>query len=156
MLDSLWPHGLQHTRLPWPTPRACSNSCPSSLWFYPTISFSVIPCHPLLLLPSILPSIGGFSNESVLHIKWPKYTSFSISPSNDCSVLISFKTDGFDLAVQGTLKSLLWFPCCPKGSRESSLICNIEDLLCLRYHISSSHVELHLIFTTLQDRYLYH
>ena len=66
-------------------------------------------CHPLLLPPSIFPSIRVFSNESVLRIRWPKYWSFSfsISPSNDYSGLISFKIDWFDLAVQGTPKSLL-------------------------------------------------
>ena len=64
--------------------------------------------HPLLLLPSTFPSIRVFSNESVLHIRWPKYWSFSISPSNEYSQLISFKIDWFDfLAVQETLKSLL-------------------------------------------------
>ena len=69
----------------------------------------LILCYPLLL-PSIFPSIRGFSNESVLHIRWPKYSSFSfsISPSNEDSGLISFRTDWLDLpAVQGTLKSLL-------------------------------------------------
>ena len=67
-----------------------------------------ILCHPLLLLPSIFPSIRVFSNESVLHIRWPKYWSFNISPSNEYSRLISFRTDWLDLlAVQGTLKSLL-------------------------------------------------
>ena len=67
-------------------------------------------CHPLLLLPSIFPSIRVFSKESVLHIRWPKYGSLncSISPSNEYSGLISFTIDWFDiLAVQGTLKSLL-------------------------------------------------
>ena len=67
-------------------------------------------CYPLLLLPSIFPSFRVFSNESVLCIKWPKYWSFSfsISPSNEYSGLISFRTDWLDLpAVQGTLKSLL-------------------------------------------------
>ena len=77
---------------------------------------SVIPsnhlilCHPLLLLSSIFPSIRVFSNESALHIRWPKYCSFSfsISPSNGYSRLISFRIDWFDLlSVQGTLKSLL-------------------------------------------------
>ena len=70
----------------------------------------LILCRPLLLLPSIFPSIRVFSNESVLHIRWPKYWSFSftISPSNEYSGLISFRTDWLDLcAVQGTLKSLL-------------------------------------------------
>ena len=67
-------------------------------------------CHPLLLLPSIFPSIRVFSDESVLHVRWTKYWcfSFSISPSNEYSGLISFRIDLFDLlAVQGTLKSLL-------------------------------------------------
>jgi len=105
--DSLQPHGLQHTRLPCqsPTPRACSNSCLLSQWCHPTIL-----CHPLSFLPSIFPSIQVFSNESVLCIRWPKYWSFSfsISPSNEYSGLISFRIDWFDLlAVQGTLKSLL-------------------------------------------------
>ena len=70
----------------------------------------LILCHPLLLLPSIFPSIRVFSNESALHIRWPNYWSFSfnISPSNECSGLISFRMDRLDLlAVQGTLKSLL-------------------------------------------------
>ena len=64
--DSLWPHGLQHARLPCPppTPRACSNSCPSSQWCHSTIS----SCRPLLLLPSTFPAIRFFSNESVLCI----------------------------------------------------------------------------------------
>ena len=73
-------------------------------------SSHLILCCPLLLSPSIFPSIRVFSNESVLHIKWPKYWSFSfsISPSNEYSGLISFRMDWLDLfAVQGTLKSLL-------------------------------------------------
>ena len=73
-------------------------------------SNQLILCHPLLLLPSIFASIRVFSNESFLHISWPKYWSFSfsISPSNEYSGLISFRMDWFDLlAVQGTLKSLL-------------------------------------------------
>ena len=70
----------------------------------------LILCHPLLLLPSVSHSIRGFSNELVLHIRWPDYWSFSfsISPSNGYSWLISFRIDWFDLlAVQGTLKSIL-------------------------------------------------
>ena len=68
----------------------------------------LILCHRLLLLPPIFPSIRVFSNESVLHIRWPKYWSFSISCSNEYSGLISFRIDWFTLlAVQGTLKSLL-------------------------------------------------
>ena len=111
MSDSLQPQGLQHARLPCPSPTsgACSNSCPSSQCCHPTISSS---CCSLLLLPSIFPSISVFSNESVLRIRWPKYWSFSfsfsISTSNEYSELISFRVDLLDLlAVQGTLKSLL-------------------------------------------------
>ena len=108
MSDSLQPHGLQNARLPCPspTPGAYSNSCPSSWWYYPTL----ILCCPILLLPSIFLSIRGFSNESVLRIRWPKYWSFSFSIrlSNEYSGLISFRMDWLDLlAVQGTLKSLL-------------------------------------------------
>ena len=70
-------------------------------------SSHLILCHPLLL-PSIFPSIRVFSNESALHIRWPKYWSFTINPFNEYSGLISFRMDWFDLpAVQGTLKSLL-------------------------------------------------
>ena len=104
---TLWPHGLQHTKLPCPSlyPRVCSNSGPLSWWCHPTI----LSCHPLLL-PSAFSSIRDFSNESALHIRWPKYWSFSFSnsPSNEHLGLISFRIDWFDLLdVQGTLKSLL-------------------------------------------------
>ena len=72
------------------------------------LSNHFILCHPLLPLPSIFPSIRGFSNESAPHIKWPKYWSFSISPSNEYSGLLSFRMDWLDLlAIQGTLKSVL-------------------------------------------------
>ena len=67
----------------------------------------LILCRPLLLLPSIFPNIRVFHNESTLCIRWPKYWSFSFSPSNEYSGLISFRIDWFDLVVQGTLKSLL-------------------------------------------------
>ena len=108
MSNSLWPHGQEHARFPCssPTPGVCSNSCLSSWWCHPTI----ILCHPLLLPPSIFASSRVFSNESVLRIRWPTYWSFSfsISPSNEYSGLISFRIDWFDLfAVQMTLKSLL-------------------------------------------------
>ena len=111
LLSRVWlfvTHGLQHSRFPYPPPfpRVCSNSRPLSQWCHPTIS----SCHPLLLPPSVFPSIRVFSRESALHIRWPKYWSFSfnISLSNEYSGLISFRIDWFDLlAVQGTLKSLL-------------------------------------------------
>ena len=83
----------------------------------------LILCHPLLVLPSIFPSITVFSKESVLRIRWPKYwsLSFSLSPSNEYSGLISFKIDWFDLlAVQGALKSLLQ----QHSSRASILQCS--------------------------------
>ena len=67
----------------------------------------LILCCPLLLLPSIFPNIRVFHNESTLCIRWPKYWSFSFSPSSEYSGLISFRIDWFDLVVQGTLKSLL-------------------------------------------------
>ena len=107
--DSLWPHGLQHARPPClsPTPRVYANSCPSSWRCHPAISFSVIPFFSCL---QSFPALGYFSKESVLCIRWPKYWSFSfsISPSNEYSGLISFRMDGLDLlTVQGTLKSLL-------------------------------------------------
>ena len=74
------------------------------------LSNHLIFCHLLLLLPSILPSIRVFSNESAFCIRWPKYWSFSVSPSSEYSGLISFKIDLFDLlSVQGTLKSLLQY-----------------------------------------------
>ena len=80
--NSLWPHELQHARPPYPspTPRVHSDSRPSSRWCHPAIS----SCHPLLLLPPIPPNIRVLSNESTLHMRWPKYWSFSfsISPSN--------------------------------------------------------------------------
>ena len=105
--NSLQSHWLQHARLlcPPPSPGACSNSCPLSQWCHPAISSSVTS---LLLLPSIFPSIRVFSNESALWIRWPKYWSFSNSPSSEYSGVISFRMDGLDLLdVQGTLKSLL-------------------------------------------------
>ena len=104
---TLWPHGLQHTRLPCPSlsPRVCSNSCPLSQWRHPTISSSVVP----FCIWSFFPSIRVFSNKLALHIRWwPKYWSFSICPSSEYSGLISFRIDWFDLfIVQGTLRSLL-------------------------------------------------
>ena len=108
MSNSFWPHELQHTRLP----------CPSISWsLLKLLSIELVMpcnhlilCHPRLLLPSVFPSIRVFSSELALHIRWPKFWSFSfnISPSNEYSGLISFRIAWFDLlALQGTLKSLL-------------------------------------------------
>ena len=110
---------LRHVQLfatPWTAACQAYLSITNS-WSLPKLMSieSVMPsnhlilCRPLLLLPPIPPSIRIFSNESVLHIRWPKYWSFnfSISPSNEYSGLISFRIDWFDLAVQETPKSLL-------------------------------------------------
>ena len=109
---------LSHVQLfltPWTAAHQASLSITNSWSLLKLTSIkSVMPsnhlilCHPLLFLPSIFPSIRVFSSESLLHIRWPKYWnfSFSISPSNEYSGLISFRIDWFDLlAVQGTLKS---------------------------------------------------
>ena len=102
---------------PWTTARQASLSFTISQTFLKFMSIELVMpsnhlilCHPLLLLPSVFPTIRVFSDESVLCLRWPKYWnfSFSISPSNEYSGLISFKIDWLDLlAVQGTLKSLL-------------------------------------------------
>ena len=105
--SSLWPHGLQHTRFPCSSlfPGVFSNSCPLSWWCHTTISSL---SQPLLLLPSIFPSIMIFSNESALGIRWPKYWTFSISisPSND---RVDFLQDW-----------LVWSICWPRDSKQSS------------------------------------
>ena len=107
MSCSLHPHRLQHASLPCPspTPRACSNSCPSSQWCHRTISSSVVPFS---LLQSF-PASGSFPMSQFFASGGQSWSfSFSISPSNEYSGLISFRMDWFDLlAVHGTLKSLL-------------------------------------------------
>ena len=135
MSNSMQPYGLQHTRLPSPppTPGACSNSSIESVM----PSNHLILCSSLLLLPSVFPSIRAFSNESVLHIRWPKYWSFSlsISPSKEIPGLISFRMDWVDLlAVQGTLKSLLQH----HSSKASILLCSAFFIV-LRNSIHDSH-----------------
>ena len=98
----------------------------------------IILCHPLLLLPSNSPSNRVFSNESVLHMRWPKYWSFSfnISPSNEYSRLISFRLDWLDLlAVQGTLKSLLQH----HSSKPSILQCSAFFIVWLSYDCWKNH-----------------
>ena len=99
----------------------------------------LILCHPLLLLPSIFPSIRVISNESVLHIRWPKYWSFSfsISLSNEYSRLVSFRVDWLDLlAVQGTLKSLLQH----HSSRASVLQCSAFFTVQLSHPYMNIHI----------------
>ena len=109
MSDSLWIHGLQHARLPCPSlsSRVCSNSCPSSWWCHPTIASTVAPFSSCL---QSFPAPGSFAVSQFFSSGSQNVgaSSFSISPSNEYSVLISFRIDWLDLlAVQGTLKSLL-------------------------------------------------
>jgi len=116
---------------PWTTAHQASLSITNSLSLFRLMSIELMMpskhltlCGPLRLLPSIFPSIRVFSNESVLHIRWPKYWSFSFSnsPSNEYSGLISFRMDWLDLlAVQGTLKSLLQH----HSSKASVLQCSV-------------------------------
>ena len=108
---------VQLSETPWTTACQASLSITNSQSLLKLMSTELVMpshhlmlCHPLLLLPSNLPSIRVFSNESALHIRWPKYWhfSFSISPSNEYSALISFRINWFDfLAAEGTLKRLL-------------------------------------------------
>ena len=108
---------MSHSLTPWTASRQASLSITNSHSLLKLMSIELVMpskhhilCHPLLLLPSIFPSIRVFSNKSALFIRWPKYWSFSsnVSASNEHSGLISFKMDWLDLlAVQGTLKSLL-------------------------------------------------
>ena len=122
---------VSHVRLfatQWTIARQASLSITNSQSILKPMSIeSVMPsnhlilCHPLFLLPSIFPSITVFSNESALHIRWPKYWSinFNISPSNEHPGLISFRMDWLDLlAVQGTLKNLL-----QHQSSKASILC---------------------------------
>ena len=122
--DCFPPHGLKRARLCCSSPTlSITNWSLLKLLFIESVmpSNHLILCRPLLLPPSIFPSIRVFSNESVLHIRWPEYwsLSFSFSPSNEYSGLIFFRIDWFNLlAVQGTLKSLL-----QHHSSQASVIC---------------------------------
>ena len=120
--DCLQPHRLQHSRLPYPSPipGACSDSCLSSRWCHPTISSSLVPFFSHL---QSFPASGSFPVKSVLCIRWPQYWSFSfsISPSNEYSGLISFRIDWLDLlAVQENHKRLLQY----HSSKASILRCS--------------------------------
>jgi len=129
--DSLGPHGLQHTRVPYPSPNpgVYPNSCPLSQWCHPTISSSLVPFSSHL---QSFPESGSFPIFLVLCIRWPEYWSFSfsISPSNEYSGLISFRMDWLDLlAVKGTLKSLLQH----HSSKASILLCSAFFIVQLSY-----------------------
>ena len=107
MSDSLWPGGLQHARLACPllSPGACSNSCPLSWWCHPTTSSSVTP---FFCLQSFLTSV--FSNALAFHIRWPKCwsSSFSINPSDEYSVLNSFRMEWSDLLAVSKIHHWEW------------------------------------------------
>ena len=108
MSDSLQPHGLQHARLPLPSPRVCSNSCQLS-WYAIQPSYSLLSSSP----PQSFSASGYFLISQLFCIMWPKFWSFSfsISPSNEYSELISFRIEWFDLlSAQGTSKNLLQCP----------------------------------------------
>ena len=110
VLDSLQPHGLQRARPPCPSPTPGVHSNSTSIESVMPSSHLML-CRPLFLLPPIPPSIRVFSNELILHIRWPKHWSFSfrVSPSNEYSGLISFRMNWLDLlAVQGTLKRVFF------------------------------------------------
>ena len=132
MSDSLKPHGRQHTRPPSPSITNYWSLLKLMSIELVMPSNHLILCHPLFFLASIFPSMRAFSNESALHIRWPKYWSFnfSISPSNEYSGLISFRMDWLDLlAVQGTLKSLLQH----HSSKASILGCSAFFIVQLSY-----------------------
>ena len=141
---------LSHVQLfvtPWTAAHQASLSITNSWSLLKLMSIeSVMPsnhlifCHPLLLPPSIFPSIRVFSSESVFHIRWPKYWSFSfnISPSNEYSGLISFRMDWLDiLKVQGTLKSLL-----QHHSSEASILWHSAFFTVQLSHVGSQREEL--------------
>ena len=124
--DSLRLHESQHARPPCPS---YSRSSPKLLCKSVMPSSHLILCHPLLLLPPIPPSIRVFSNESPLHMRWPKYWSFSfsISLSNEYPGLISFRMNWLDLlAVQGTLKSLLQYHSSKASIRRHSAFFTVQ------------------------------
>ena len=142
MSDSLRPHGLQHAGppCPSPTPRVYSKSW---WWCHPTISSSVVTFSHLQSFPGSV-----FSNESVLHIRWPKYWSFSfsVSPSNEYSGLISFRMGWLDpLGAQGTLKSLIQ----THNSRESILQCSAFFMVQLSHSYMTSGETIALTIQTL-------
>ena len=130
---------MSNSLIPWTAAHQASLSITNFRSLLKLMSIeSVMPCnhlslyHPFLFLSSIFPSIRAFSNESALHIRWPKYWSFSfnISPSNEYSRLISFRIDWFDLlAVQGTFKSLLQH----HSSKASIIQCSVIFILQLSH-----------------------
>ena len=150
MSDSLQPHGLQQARFscPSPTPRACSNSCPSSQWCYPNISSSVIPFYSC---PQSFPASGSFPMSQLFTSGGQTHGNFSfnISPSNEYSGLISFRKDWLDLlAIQGTLKSLLQH----HSSKSSVLQCSAFLVIHLSHPYMTTRRTIALTIWTLVSR----
>ena len=149
MPDSPWPHGLQHTRLPCPSPSSwiCSNSCPLSLWCHPTISSSVIPFSTC---PQSLPASGSFQ-MSQLFTSGGQRIGVSASASvllmnTHPKGLISFRMDWFDLlAVQGTLKSLLQHHS-SKASIRGILNSSFHSVKIFSYHLFISVLIFFMVF----------
>ena len=140
--------GMPSLPCPSLSPRVCSNSCPLSRWCHPTVSSSVVPFSSCL---QIFPSIRVFSNESGLRIRWRNYWnfSFSISPSNEYSGLISFRINWLDLfAVQGTLKSLLQ----DHSSKASILWCSAFFIVQLSYPYTTTGKTITLTRWTFVDK----
>ena len=132
--NSLQPHGLQHARLPCPspTPRACSYSCPSSWWCHSIISSSVVPFSSCLQTP---PASGSFPVSQFFTSGGPSF-SFNINTSDEYSGLISFRTDWLDLlAVQGSLRSLLQH----HSSKASILQCSAFFIVQLSHDYWKNH-----------------
>ena len=142
MSNSLWPHGLQHTRLLClpVSPGVCSNSCPLTQWCYN-------PLPPLLLLPSVFPSIRVFSNELALHFMLQKYWSFSasISPFNEYSRLIYFRIDWLDLLAVQSLSRVRLFATPWTAARQASLSFTVCWSLLTLMSIESVMLSNHLI-----------
>ena len=141
------PHGLQHTRAPCPspTPRACSNSCPSSWWCLPTIS----SCRTFLSCLQSFPASRSFQCVSYLH-QVAKYWgfSFSISPSNEYSGMIPFRMDWFDFfEIYGTLKSLLQHQSSKASILQCSTFLHPLDIgfVCLHFHLSPKYILISLL-----------
>ena len=114
MSDSLWPHGLQHARLPCPslTPRVCSNSCPFSQWCHPTISSSVAPFS---FCPQSFPASGSLPVSQLLHLV-----------AKGLELQLQHQPFQWIFRVDFLYDGLVWFPCCPRDSQESSLAPQFE------------------------------
>ena len=149
MSDCLWPHGLQHARIPCTslTLRVCSNSCLLGRWCHSTISFSVTPFS---YCPQSLPSSGSLPMSWLFALGGQSIgtSASTISPFNESSGLVSFRIDWFDLAVQGTLKSLLWH----HNSKASILQCSTFFMVQLSHPCMTTGKTMALMIWTFVDK----